>query len=135
MVYPARPHLGLPTNENLQRRQMVAHVQNSIWPLQILSNIFWVNKRTNKLLRIHQQDLCRKAWHFCHYIPRWYPDLYWRWWRWSRCSRTIGFKITQKVLIIRQSEKVLILLWQGLVSRLYDILKRHPHRDQKNWDC
>ena len=42
-------------------------------------------------------------------------------------SRTI-----QEVFTICQPEKMLISSRQGLVPWLYGVLKKHPHREQKN---
>lgn len=40
-------------------------------------------------------------------------------------------KPIKKVLAIYQSEEILILLECGLISQLYDILKKHLHGKQK----
>lgn len=49
-----------------------------------------------------------------------------------RCIYIMGSKITEKVLIICQPEKILFLLERGLVSQLYGIVEKYPHKKQKN---
>ena len=44
----------------------------------------------------------------------------------------MGFETIQEVLAICKAEEMSILLGRSLVPRLYDILKRHPYRRQKN---
>ena len=46
----------------------------------------------------------------------------------------MGSRKTQKVLAICQSEEVLISSRQGLVSRLYSVLEKHPYGRQTNRD-
>ena len=45
----------------------------------------------------------------------------------------VGFGTTQEVLAICQPEEVLVLLGKDSVPRLCNILRKHPHRGQKNW--
>ena len=57
-VYPAQSYQYIPSNENLRKTQIKDCVHNLIWLLRISNDAFWVNKRTCKLPRIYQQDLC-----------------------------------------------------------------------------
>ena len=46
----------------------------------------------------------------------------------------VGSRATQEVLAVCQPKEVLVLSGRDLVPRLYTILKKHPHGEQKNRD-
>ena len=134
-IHTARLDQCILPNENPQKRRVENRIQDLIRSLQILSDAFRSNERSNKLLRIYQQDSCGEAWHFCHCIPGWHSDLHWWWWGWIRLSRAVGTGAVQEILTVCQPEEVSISLERSLVPRLCIVFKRHLHGGRKNQGC